>query len=330
MTHLSWLAISVATGGALVFYFRDAPTLAQEFVTGTAPAVAYLFVGIFAGTTYLLGAIAREQVCIYMCPWPRIQGAMIDDNSLQVTYRYDRGEPRGPHKKADSWTGRGDCIDCKQCVVVCPQGIDIRDGLQLECINCALCIDACDSVMEKIGRPKGLIAYDTDLNIARRAKGEAPRFDFVRYRTAIYALSIVGVATLMLYSLATRQTLHLSVIRDRNPAFVMLSDGSVRNGYALKVVNMEPRVREVEIAVEDAPEAVITIPGSHVVDGAVHLNVAADAVTETHIYVALPTADLDDERREIAFRLTDRATGQTDRHETAFLSGGRRERDDER
>jgi hypothetical protein len=151
-----------------------------------------------------------------------------------------------------------------------------------------------------------------------------------RARATIAALSIAGVAALMLYSLATRQTLHLSVIRDRNPAFVMLSDGSVRNGYALKIVNMEPRAREVEIAVEDAPDAVITIPGAHLADGAVHLNLAPDAVTETHIFVALQAAALDEERTEIAFRLTDKASGQTDRHETAFLSGGRHERDDER
>ena len=148
MTHLSWLAIGLATGGALVFYFRDAPTLARELLTGTAPFIAYLFLGIFAGTTYLLGGIAREQVCIYMCPWPRIQGAMVDHETLLVSYRTERGEPRGPHKKGQPWEGRGDCIDCKACVAVCPTGIDIRDGAQLECIQCALCIDACNAIMD--------------------------------------------------------------------------------------------------------------------------------------------------------------------------------------
>ena len=161
MTHLSWLLIALATGGALVFYFRDAPTLAAELVTGTAPAIAYLFLGIFTATTYLLGGIAREQVCIYMCPWPRIQGAMVDRHTLLVSYRKERGEPRGPIRKGQSWEGRGDCIDCKACVAVCPTGIDIRDGAQLECIQCALCIDACNEIMDKIGRPRGLIAYDT-------------------------------------------------------------------------------------------------------------------------------------------------------------------------
>ena len=115
----------------------------------TAPMIAYVFLGIFTATTYLLGGIAREQVCIYMCPWPRIQGAMFDRDSLLISYRGYRGEPRGPHKKGQSWEARGDCIDCKACVAVCPTGIDIRDGSQLECIQCALCIDACDDIMRK-------------------------------------------------------------------------------------------------------------------------------------------------------------------------------------
>src|SRR6516165_3852827 len=143
MTHLSWLAIGVATGGAFVFYFRDAPTLAAELVAVTAPAIAYLF------------------LCIFMCPWPRIQGAMVDRETLLVSYKPYRGEPRGPHKKGQTWEGRGDCIDCKACVAVCPMGIDIRDGAQLECIQCALCNDACDDIMTKVGRPRGLIGYDT-------------------------------------------------------------------------------------------------------------------------------------------------------------------------
>ena len=112
MTHLSWLAVGVLTGGAFVFYFRDAPTLAAELLAGTAPTIAYLFLGIFTLTTYVLGGIAREQVCIYMCPWPRIQGAMVDHETLLVSYRAHRGEPRGPHKKGQPWEGRGDCIDC--------------------------------------------------------------------------------------------------------------------------------------------------------------------------------------------------------------------------
>ena len=164
-THLTWLLIAFSTGLAFIFYFRDAPTLASELWNGTAAPLAYIFIGIFTAFTYLLGGLAREQVCIYMCPWPRIQGAMFDADSLLITYRGFRGEPRGPHKKGQSWEGRGDCVDCGQCVAACPVGIDIRYGAQLECIGCALCIDACDEIMDKVGRPRKLIAYDSFRNL---------------------------------------------------------------------------------------------------------------------------------------------------------------------
>jgi len=132
--HLVWLLIAALTGGAWILYFHDAPTIARDFFTGHAPTTSYVFITLMTFTTYWLAGHMREQVCTYMCPWPRIQAAMIDEDALNVTYRYDRGEPRGAHKKGTSWDDRGDCIDCRQCVAVCPVGIDIRDGLQLECI----------------------------------------------------------------------------------------------------------------------------------------------------------------------------------------------------
>ena len=121
----------------------------------------YFFVGLLTATTYMLAGWAREQVCTYMCPWPRFQAAMLDEQSVIVTYQKWRGEPRGKHKAGDSWEGRGDCIDCSLCVAVCPTGIDIRDGQQIECIGCGLCIDACNETMDKVGRPRGLIRWDT-------------------------------------------------------------------------------------------------------------------------------------------------------------------------
>src|SRR6185312_12826401 len=160
--HAVWLLVAGATGGAWIFYFQDAPTLWRQFWAGTAAPSAYVSFAILTFTTYVLAGMMREQVCTYMCPWPRIQGAMVDQHSLQVTYRRDRGEPRAAHKAGSAWEGRGDCIDCQQCVVACPMGIDIRNGSQLECINCALCIDACDEIMLKVERPTGLIGYDTD------------------------------------------------------------------------------------------------------------------------------------------------------------------------
>ena len=194
-----WLVIALLTGGAWVFYFTDAPTLLGNLLTGQAHPVAYTTMAILTGTTFLFGGFAREQICIYACPWPRIQAAMMDEDTLTVAYREWRGEPRGkgnvrnrpaavafqaeaeshaagptaggqyppiPYPGVRTGVGgpiplnsAGDCIDCMACVNVCPMGIDIREGQQLECITCALCIDACDDVMAKIGKPRGLIDY---------------------------------------------------------------------------------------------------------------------------------------------------------------------------
>ena len=153
----SGCVIGVATGGAWIFYFADAPTLLADLVTLQAPAVAYLTVALLTATTYTFGGLLREQVCTYMCPWPRIQAAMLDEHSLTVTYNDWRGEPRSRHAKKALAEGKpvGDCVDCNACVAVCPMGIDIRDGQQLECITCALCIDACDDVMAKLGKERG-------------------------------------------------------------------------------------------------------------------------------------------------------------------------------
>ncbi len=154
--HFLWLMIAWWTGGAWVLYFADAPTLVKDLATGQAPLVAYVWIGILTFTTYTLAGHMREQVCLYMCPWPRIQAALTDEYALNVTYRYDRGEPRCSVKKAEQLRAHGepagDCVDCLQCVHVCPTGVDIRDGANLGCIQCGLCIDACDTVMAKIGR----------------------------------------------------------------------------------------------------------------------------------------------------------------------------------
>ena len=236
-THISWILVAVATGGALVFYFRDAPTLALELVHGDAPTIAYVFLGLFTGTTYLLGGIAREQVCIYMCPWPRIQGAMFDKDSLLISYRGFRGEPRGPHKKGQTWEGRGDCIDCMACVAVCPMGIDIRDGAQLECIQCALCIDACNEIMDRVDRPRNLIAYDTFQNLGAVSHHDRAPLRLIRPRIILYASLMAVVAAIMLWAWLNRSVLDINVLHDRQPLFVQLTDGGLRNGYTVKILN---------------------------------------------------------------------------------------------
>ena len=289
MTHLSWLAIGLLTGGAFVFYFDEAPKLAAALLAGTAPAIAYLFLGIFTLTTYVLGGIAREQVCIYMCPWPRIQGAMVDRETLLVGYQVLRGEPRGPHKKGQPWEGRGDCVDCKACVAVCPTGIDIRDGSQLECIQCALCIDACNDIMDKVGRPRGLIGYDTIAKQESSYTGAKAPLRLVRARTLLYAGLICVVGAIMLVALLNRTTLEINVLHDRNPPFVLLSDGSIRNGYTVKILNKLHQPREFTLAARGLPAAHLAVVG---VEGTATIRVTTDDLRELRVFVTVPAGEL--------------------------------------
>lgn len=291
-----WLVIAVSTGGAWIFYFADAPTLARDFLTGQAPAIAYSTVGVLTATTFIFGGFMREQVCIYMCPWPRIQTAMLDEKSLLVTYKDWRGEPRthGLKKLADDGVLKtGDCIDCLQCVSVCPTGIDIREGPQIGCITCALCIDACDTVMAQIGKPRGLIDYCTldDADIEKAGGQSTPLLKTIfRPRTLIYfgIWSSIGVA--MLFALGQRTRLDLNVQHDRNPVFVQLSDGSIRNNYMVKVRNMETRPRDVVLLITGLPGAVVWTADSDRIEGrsTVDLRVAPDSITKVLLFVAAP------------------------------------------
>ena len=320
--HAVWLVIAAATGGAWIFYFGNAPTLARDIFTGHADGVTYLFIGLLTFTTYSLAGTMREQVCTFMCPWPRIQAAMTDEYALSVTYRSDRGEPRGPHKKGASWEGRGDCIDCNQCVAACPQGIDIREGDQLECINCALCIDACDDIMRKLARPTGLIAYDTQANVDRRKRGEKSVWRFIRARTVLYA-SVMGlVGAIMLTQLINRATLNLDVIRDRSPPFVRLGDGGFRNDYQLKIINRAAVARRVVVSASGLNGIHMTAQDAPADgQGRIVLNAAPDTVTDARIHVVAP-ASVPRGSLPLRFELSDLTNGEHAESASAFLAGG--------
>ncbi len=303
----TWLLISVATGGAWVFYFADAPTLLRDLVTLAAHPVAYSTIAILTATTFIFGGLMREQVCIYMCPWPRIQGAMMDPDTLTVGYRGWRGEPRAKGKRrremsaeaeriaaeqAEKGRGRaayrstpypgidgfdlpetpvvetsgpGDCIDCMACVNVCPMGIDIRNGQQMECITCALCIDACDEVMEKIGKERGLIDYLALSDEPRERAGAKPRpiwQHVLRPRTMLYTAlwSLIGVV--LVYALFVRPEIDLTVAPVRNPTFVTLADGSIRNTYDIRLRNKHGDDRPFGLSVKGHPAFRIELEGT--------------------------------------------------------------------
>lgn len=317
-----WLFIGLATGGAWVFYFADAPTLLVDLVTLQAHPVAYTTVAILTLTTFFFGGFFREQICIYACPWPRIQAAMMDEETLTVAYREWRGEPRGRGKRRGAKVDRamaeaqaagpqiggrapaiqmpgmpagvgagpahdqplGDCIDCNACVNVCPTGIDIRDGQQMGCITCALCIDACDEIMEKIGKPRGLIDYIALSDEPRERAGGDPRpiwKHVFRPRVMLYTglWALVGIA--LVFALFIRPEIEMSVAPIRNPQFVTLSDGSIRNSYDLRILNKHADARPFRVALtgdpamriqlEGTPYASITVPANETFNIRVHV-----------------------------------------------------------
>ncbi len=287
-----WLLIAIATGGFWVFYFADAPTLLRELVTGQAPSVAYWTIAILTATTFTFAGFMREQVCTYMCPWPRIQGAMLDEDSLIVTYNAWRGEPRMAGRKKVEAQGLkvGDCVDCNACVAVCPMGIDIRDGNQLECINCALCIDACDAVMVKVGKPKGLINYTTSSLYAANVAGQNKHWNWrylLRPRTIIYFGLWAAVGIGMLVTLINRTQLDVNVVPDRNPLYVTLSDGSIRDGYTIKILNKRQEARTFRLTIADLPGATMEMVGEEGVKGtSFDISVEPDKLRAVKIYVA--------------------------------------------
>jgi cytochrome c oxidase accessory protein FixG len=313
--HFVWLMIAWWTGGAWVLYFADAPTLVKDLATFQAPFIAYAWIGILTLTTYSFAGLMREQVCLYMCPWPRIQAALTDEYALNVTYRYDRGEPRASLKKSialrEKGLPAGDCVECLQCVHVCPTGIDIRNGPNLGCIQCGLCIDACDAVMVKTGRPARLIAYDTDINIRRRQQGETPIYRIVRMRTLLYAAVIATVGALMLYTLATRRSEGIAVIHDRNPLFVRLADGSIRNAFTVHVMNKALETRLFELTVTGLPGLDIRLVGDTVTSGNPLVVVGPDQTREFRALVTTreklpPGASI-----PLTFNLADTKDGST-------------------
>lgn len=415
-----WLLIAMATGGAWVFYFADAPTLLRDLVTFEAAPVAYVTIAILTATTFIFGGFMREQVCIYMCPWPRIQGAMMDEGTLTVGYRDWRGEPRGKgnaRRRAvaaevgpalpvrygagadadkDSAAPRlsregevlGDCIDCMACVNVCPMGIDIREGQQMECITCALCIDACDEVMARIGRPRGLIDYlalddrppvlpgehapvrpfgneapadqgaatgvpaptaaardglDADATATTPIEGDpapapnAAEQPFVtrhsqdwtptanwrhvlRPRTILYTIVWAAIGAGLLAALYLRPDIELTIAPVRNPTFVTLSDGAVRNTYDIRLRNKHGEPRDFAFSLTSDDDMALMLEGH----AGVTVTVPPDATMLQRAYVIAPpeTDAAQDERTTIGFTIRDTASGEEAHRETIFNGRG--------
>jgi cytochrome c oxidase accessory protein FixG len=269
--HSLWLAMSVATGATFVGYFVPVRELWPDILKADWFNETGFWLFLFTLTTYLNAGWLREQVCLHMCPYSRFQSVIFDRDTLVVTYDTSRGENRGSRKKDldHKAAGLGDCIDCYQCVQVCPTGIDIRNGLQLDCIGCGACIDACDSIMDKMDYPKGLIRYSSE----REQQGQTRKF--LRPLVLAYGAALLATFALLAFSLESRAPVALSVAKDRQ-LYKIDNAGRTLNVFILKITNktQEPQHYEVQLkntseltllrhyAVDAAPGEIVTLPVS--------------------------------------------------------------------
>ena len=232
--HTIWLLFSAFTGFTFVGYFTPMDVLWHNLITFELGPWESFWVIFYSLATYGNAGWLREQVCIYMCPYARFQSAMIDKDTLIISYDTSRGEPRGSRKKNTDPTelGLGDCIDCTLCVQACPTGIDIRNGLQYQCIGCAACIDACDEVMEKVGYEKGLVRYTTENTL------EGRKTKIFRPRILLYATILSAICIALIVGIMNREEVELDIIRDRNSLYREVAGGLVENIYNLRIINM--------------------------------------------------------------------------------------------
>ena len=349
ITHLVWLFIAWMTAGSFVLYFNDAPNLVVSFFTGDVSTTVLAFIVGLTVSTYIMAGFAREQVCFYMCPYARFQSAMFDKDTMIISYDEPRGEPRGSLKRRKAAAGTaharvhsptqaaaearaarqavtsepaplemGDCIDCSLCVQVCPTGIDIRHGLQMECIACGLCADACDGVMDKLGKPRGLIGYETG---NRSAEGQTdgggmPSFRLLRGRTIYYSAVLLLVALIAGYALVNRSLLNITAIHDRNPLFVQLANGDIRNGYDIKILNKTHYPKTYTLSVAGLENAALTIQRGDTADRP-EVTVPANSVGRFRVFVAAPKTAED--RSTITFVAQHEEAGLNDSYDSIFI-----------
>ncbi|MGE5514500.1 MAG: cytochrome c oxidase accessory protein CcoG [Bacteroidota bacterium] len=318
-----WLLISAACGIGFCLYFDDAFVMLGNILTGQAASSTYIAIAVVGGGCFIMAGLAREQVCIYMCPYARFQSAMFDEHSAIISYEAWRGEKRGPAKVGQDFTGRGHCVDCGICVQSCPTGIDIRNGNQLACIGCGLCIDACNTVMDRYGLPHGLITYDSTSNLEARTRGEEhPKLKLLRPRTYVYLAILSLIGGVMLYSLTTRKVIDVNVLHERSPLFVELSTGEIRNGYTYKVLNMQRKDRDLTVAVTGIDGATIELVGENGDAATAQLSVPGDTVGSFRLYVTAPAASTKGKKTPFEFVLTDNSDGTVVRTSTLFAAPG--------
>jgi cytochrome c oxidase accessory protein FixG len=255
LKHAVWLAVALWTGYTFVGYFAPIHDLGLRAITWQLGPWETFWICFYGFATYGNAGWMREQVCKYMCPYARFQSVMFDRDTLTITYDSKRGEPRGPRsRKVDRRAAElGDCIDCQICVQVCPVGIDIRKGLQYECIGCAACIDGCNQVMDKMGYPPGLIRYTTENALERGYDTKAMWRRVFRPRTLAYAAVLLTLIAAAVGSLAMRNPLKVDVIRDRGALAREAAPGVIENVYRVQLMNTDEKPRQFTVRAEGLP-----------------------------------------------------------------------------
>jgi len=311
-----WAFIAFMTAFSFVAYFTDAYDLwarLLSFEWGSTETIVILSLTV---STFFFAGILREQTCIGFCPYARIQGAMIDTQTVVPTYDNDRGEPRGRMKRikpGEEAPDLGDCIDCNLCVAVCPTGVDIRRGQQFGCITCGLCIDACDSVMDKLKKPRGLIRY---ASLAEFAGQKLPPL-FKRPRVIVYSAIMSFAGAMLVYGLLTMSPIDLKALHERSPLFVQMSDGNIQNKWTVKVVNKSNEVMLAEISVT-GPEGLTYVADKQI-------TIQPGNVGATTLLVKIPKRNLTETSTPVHIHVKDvnNETISAD-YETAFISPKKR------
>lgn len=293
--HSIWLVIATLTGISFSIWFVDAFDYWNNLLTFQLPMVGWVTLTMFIAGTYILAGLLREQTCFWLCPYARIQAVMTDSQTIMPTYDAKRGEPRGKLQRgAEAGAhGKGDCIDCFQCVQVCPTGVDIREGQQLGCITCGLCLDACDSIMDKVGRPRGLIRYASLDEI----DGKPVKKLYQHPRTWVYISIILIALGGITYGLTHLGAMTLRVIPERQPLFVSMSDGAIQNKYEFKVVNKTDKDLHVQVTAEHG------VPGQIIIGAEQPILTHHGRGTSFTIFVRAPGQNIKKEVTPIEFNI---------------------------
>ncbi|NOR52269.1 MAG: cytochrome c oxidase accessory protein CcoG [Gammaproteobacteria bacterium] len=292
LKHLIWILIGAFTGISFTLWFGDAYEMWGDYFHLNVSLFSWIVVATFTFFTYLFAGFMREQVCLWLCPYARIQGVMLDVDTVVPTYDFHRGEPRARLKKGKHDPAEGDCIECNQCYAVCPTGVDIRNGQQEGCITCGLCLDACDSVMDKIDKPRGLIRY---MSLDELQGKEQPPL-YRRPRPLIYMSIMLLAAMGIIYGLTHLGSLELRILHERQPLFVLQSDGSIQNKYVFKVLNKTHDDMKIGVTAKSEHKLVLV--------GADRELLAPPGRTSSFtLFVRIPKRELTAEREPITFTI---------------------------